>query len=82
MIATRLDTRPCTPEELFRVPHHEVKIDSPAFPKTMTYDGPVPATVHRNNERWVWIGLGILVIGGMTYFFIEQQKARKKKKLS
>lgn len=82
MLLTAIDTRPCTPEELFRVPHHEIKIDSPAFPNTLNYGGPVPTTVHRGNDELVWIGLGILVLAGIIYFSIEQQKARKKKELS
>ena len=78
-------TRPCTPEELFRVPKEKLTTNSPVFPKTMqinyppTYQKDSVDTADTSSKLWIWIVVGLVAIGGGTLWYIEKQKAKKAK---
>lgn len=79
---TIVQTRLCTPEELFRVsikPTVEVKpsIIYPPFPSTMQPGGIVKAHVDSkglSTAAWVIIIIGVGVLGGIIYFENKRRK--------
>jgi hypothetical protein len=78
-------TRPCTPEELFRVPKENSTTNSPVFPKTMqinntpTYQKGSVATADTSSKLWIWIVVGLVAIGAGMLWYTEKQKAKKAK---
>jgi hypothetical protein len=78
-------TRPCTPEELFRVPKEKITTNSPVFPKTMQINNTPTCqkisvtTADTSSKLWIWVVVGLVAIGGGMLWYTEKQKAKRVK---